>query len=136
MNFTLTRTEHRSDGVFSDLVGDDGTKFRTLEHAYQSTAGNWWPKIPDGTYTCVRGQHRLSGMTEDFTTFEVTEVAGHSNLLFHWGNFDRDSEGCVLVGRTECSSDSGEMVTSSKDAFAAFMALQDGCQTFQLTVVN
>ena len=132
MNLTLRRDEYRADGIFSTLFDDLGNPIdRTLEHSYDNE-----PKIPPGTYTCVRGPHRLHGMTEDFSTFEVTGVEGHEGILFHWGNFNRDSEGCILVGQSKTTqSDNSEMITGSRLAFASLMALQAGVDEFTLTVV-
>ena len=130
MNLLLQRTECCLDGVFGQLLDESGMVVgSTLEHAYQDGAV-WLAKIPAGTYTCVRGPHRLHGMTEDFETFEITGVEGHAGLLFHWGNFNRDSEGCVLLGHTR----QGDMITGSRDEFTKFMALQSGLNSFQLTV--
>ena len=75
-------------------------------------------------------------MTADFETFEVLGVEGHTGLLFHWGNFNRDSEGCILTGEEDFTSDSGErMVTASRKAFAEFMDMQKGVDSFLLAVV-
>lgn|ERR1035437_2359376 len=132
MNLTLERDAYREDGIFSTLLDDKGdTIAKTLEHSYDNL-----PKVPAGTYTCVRGPHRLHGMTEDFSTFEVTGVEGHAGILFHWGNFNKDSEGCVLVGKEVAIQAAGAwIITASRDTFAAFMALQEGVDEFQLTVV-
>ncbi len=140
MDLTLTRKEYRPDGIFSTLTGDEGqTIAHTLEHSYATgpalvNAFGWAPKIPNGTYTCRRSMHRLHGMDHDFETFEITGVEGHQNLLFHWGNYNGDSEGCVLTGQSEAVVGGVHMVTASKATFAALMALQDGLETFQLTV--
>jgi hypothetical protein len=64
----------------------------------------------------------------------VTGVAGHTGLLFHWGNWNRDSDGCILTGEAFADSAKGEMVTNSRASFARFMALQDGFDSFQLEV--
>lgn len=134
MELTLKRLQFRADGIFSDLRTVEGDLVaQTLEHAYKGP--EWLPKIPDGTYTCVRGMHRLHGMTEYFETFEITGVDGHVNLLFHWGNFNKDSEGCVLVGRSIARApDQTQMVTESRESFARFMRLQEGVKEFPLTV--
>lgn len=132
MNLTLRRKEKRAAGIFSELLNDAGNVIAaTLEHAYEDGNGGWEPKIPLGTYNCVRGPHRLHNMTADFTTFEITGVEGHSNLLFHWGNFDRDSEGCILLGEAEV----GDMVTNSRVTFAKFMTLVGELETFELEVI-
>ena len=108
----------------------------TLEHAYAAPDGAWRPKIPPGVYRCVRGSHRLhSGPA--FDTFEVTGVAGHRGILFHVGNFNSDSEGCVLCGQKEAvDPNTGQtMITGSRVAFAAFMQRLEGEDEFTLTVV-
>ncbi len=135
MNLTLTRTEYRSDGIFSELRDDQGDLVaHTLEHAYTDNAGPFIPKITNGIFTCQRGLHRLHGMTDDFETFEITGVEGHKDLLFHWGNYNRDSKGCILVGQAEIDDGKEHMVTASRAKFAAFMELQQGLDSFQLTV--
>jgi Family of unknown function (DUF5675) len=136
MNLTLTRQEYREDGIFSILTDENGNVIaHTLEHAYDDGNGGFAPKIPDGTFSCVRGPHRLDGMTADFTTFEITGVAGHVNLLFHWGNWTKDSEGCILVGEGIAQSSQGQMITNSKATWQALMDMEAGNDSFTLTVV-
>lgn len=137
MNLTLTRKAWRSDGIFSVLTDEHGNVVaHTLEHSYPDSPAGWMAKIPEGTYACVRGPHRLHGMTEDFITFEITGIDGHTDLLFHWGNWNKDSEGCVLVGQSEVNSGGVEMVTASQATFVKFMTLQAGINTFTLTVTR
>jgi hypothetical protein len=127
MNLILKRTQYRAEGIFSELMDDRGELIAvTLEHSYSNT-----PKIPPGVYRCLRSLHRLHGMTQDFETFEVTGVEGHRGLLFHWGNFNRDSDGCILLGDRQVE----DMVTHSRDSFQMFMQLQAGLGSFLLTVV-
>ena len=132
MDVVLTRLHYLKDGIFSKLVCGELT-FYTCEHSYETPEQTWRPKIPPGIYKCVRGLHRLEGMTQDFQTFEITGVEGHSNLLFHTGNTSRDSEGCVLVGK-ELILVGVPMVTQSRESFARFMALQESVDEFKLTV--
>lgn len=126
----LIRHDFRPDGIFGILYDAEGDQIAcTLEHSYADR-----PKLPVGTYVCIRGQHRLHDMTQDFDTFEITGVPGHTNILFHWGNYNRDSEGCVLLGRGVTDSPVGWMVTSSRATFARFMLDLEGIDSFQLTV--
>jgi hypothetical protein len=130
VNLKLTRNSYTPDGIFGTLTDENGNRVAmTLEHAYPLLT-TFEAKIPSGTYICVRGEHELHN-TVPFNTFEITGVAGHSNLLFHVGNFNRDSEGCVLIGEEKGLS----MLVGSKRAFADFMTLQDGLQTFTLEVM-
>lgn len=132
MNLTLNRKAFRDDGIFSELRDTEGNLIAvTLEHSYDKE-----PKLPLGTFTCKRGPHRLHGMTEDFETFEITGVEGHTDILFHWGNFQKDSEGCVLLGDqiAKNGADGCQMILHSRATFARFMELQKGVDTFQLVV--
>ena len=152
MNLKSKRTMYRPDGIFS-VVSDaaSGAPFMVvLEHAYHCDdpevanakaaypGQEWIPKIPPGNFDCRRGEHRLEGMEEPFVTFEITGVAGHTNLLYHWGNFNRNSDGCNLTGEAFVEGAEGlpheEMVTKSRETFARFMAAQTGLDNFQLTV--
>ena len=136
MGLTLLRDTYGKDGVLGALSNSAGVfPFRTLEHAYPSDLfGGYYPKVPAGKYTCKRGKHRLHGMTEDFETFEIQGVVGHSNILFHWGNFNSDSEGCVLVGMP--SKVEGLPIANSRKAFAYFMQSLAGLDEFELNVVD
>jgi hypothetical protein len=132
MDLTLTRTDIQAQGVFSVL--DGGTsRLYTCEHAYQDANGAWAAKIPNGSYTCVRGAHTLDGKTW-FSTFEITGVPGHSGLLFHMGNTEDDSEGCVLLGMGYFTLNGMKAVFKSAVGFTAFSTYQTGCDQFTLTV--
>lgn len=126
----LTRTACRPDGILGVLYDAEGTQLAvTLEHSYGGV-----PKLPAGTYRCQRGPHRLHGMMTDFETFEVMGVPGHTGILFHWGNYHGDSDGCILLGRVSCGSPKGCMVTSSRATFARWMHDREGVPSFFLTV--
>ena len=134
MNLKLRRTDHREDGIFGVLLDNTGKQIAvTLEHAYDSGHGNgtYVPKLPVGAYQCVRGTHRLHNKVP-FETFEITGVKGHSGILFHVGNKNNDSDGCVLLG----NSYGGEprVIANSRMTFEAFMNLQHGVNSFTLTV--
>ena len=131
MDITLSRTDKKETGIFGKFTNSDGaTVALTLEHAYEQPDGSWESKLPAGTYVCVRGQHQLASMTHPFETFAISNVPGHTNVLIHMGNYDRDSEGCVLVGKAIV----GDMITHSLETFNDFMAAQEGLNQFNLTV--
>lgn len=140
MDLILTRSLYRKDGIFGELrdpVG--GLVAKTLEHAFQGVYGNWHAVIPEGKYTCVRGEHYLHGMKKPFETFEVFGVEGHVGLLFHWGNFNKDSEGCILIGKDlviEKSLEGRAYITESRSTFEEFMEMQAGLEYFNLLVIG
>lgn len=142
MNLMLNRSNFSEFGIFSSLRDESNIQIAvTLERAYQKDlAPNSWtyePKLKTGIYKCVRGQHQLhSG--PPFETFEITGVAGHSGILFHVGNKNEDSEGCLLLGRRIVPNPDGQgdMITSSRNTFNKFMDLQLNINEFILTVIG
>ena len=120
----LERIELNSEGIFSALTVS-GKVFYTLEHSYDCI-----PKVQPAVYKCVRGTHQLHDGIP-FETFEITGVEGHSGILFHVGNYNKDSDGCVLVGEKKV----GNSVVNSKKAFAEFMNLLVGIDDFELVVI-
>lgn len=137
MNLTLLRSDSSVDGIFGELLDDSGNhKFYTLEHAYDSGAGNgsYASKVPAGEYKCVKGMHQLKSMSYPFQTFEVTNVPGHVGILFHVGNYNNDSSGCILVGTNQLLHTLTPMITKSQMAFDDFMKLQSNINEFTLTV--
>jgi hypothetical protein len=131
MDLTLTRQSSNSWGIVSLLTDINGTQLAvTLEHAYEND-GEYYPKIPSGSYSCQRGMHQLAGMAQPFETFEITGVIGHTNILFHAGNYNKDSEGCVLLGTTLGI----DMILNSREAFQNFMITQENVDEFTLEVI-
>lgn len=135
MDMVLTRILYLDTGVFSSFDTVGGTnKAVALEHAYSQDDGTIKPKLPAGTYTCVRGSHQLASMTRPFDTFEVTNVPGHTGILFHMGNYNQDSDGCILLGESLVPDPDPTMITKSILTFNAFMASQAGVKQFTLVV--
>ena len=134
----LVTDDYRADGIFSTLFNDNASFCRTLEHAYEDAEGNWYPKLKRGaTYKCVRGMHTLEHYNQGrpFECFEITGVPGHTGILLHVGNLNRDSDGCVLLGNKVVTLNSQQwMVQRSQDTFSKFMSLLDGIDEFDLEV--
>lgn len=143
-NLRLRRIKGGESGIFGEILDENGDHlWYTLEHAFPATItippdpdGSpafqhvlYIPKVTMGHYLCVRGHHQLHSGPVD--TFEVTGVKGHSGILFHVGNANKDSEGCILLGLTRETDSIG----SSREAFHEFIDRQGG-DNFFLTVEN
>jgi hypothetical protein len=126
VKLTLNRHSFLPEGIFGTLELPGGLALHTLEHSYGLT-----PKLPAGSYVCKRGTHRLS-CGKPFETFEVMGVPGHTGILFHAGNLERDSSGCILLGM----EDSGDKLLRSRLAVQAFMQALSGQDSFQLQVID
>lgn len=129
-NFLLVRYEFCEKGIFGVLLSKD-FKCETLEHAYQKD-NTFVPKVPEGEYLCRKGMHRLLGMDRDFETFEIENVPEHTNILFHSGNTNADSEGCVLLGAVRA----GDAVAVSRGTFQALMSFLGSDEEFNLKVID
>jgi Family of unknown function (DUF5675) len=126
----LVRNIFDRDGIFGTLFDAEGDQVAiTLEHSF-----NGLPKLPAGSYRCARGKHSLHSNPTPFETFEVMDVPNHTGILFHVGNFNDDSNGCILLGRVCIGSEKGRMITSSRATFERFMLDLDGAESFTLTV--
>ena len=133
MKWYLKTTDVRQDGIFSTLWLDDTQFCVTLEHAFPDGNDGWMPKLPRGaTYTCKLGLHQLEH-GGPFPTFEITGVPGHSGILFHVGCFNRDSNGCVLMG-AEIVKDAEWWIDHSLVTFKTFLHLTEGIDSFELEV--
>jgi hypothetical protein len=136
MDLILTINDRNKEGIFGSIEDTDGNEVCVaLQHAFQDDINNHYiSKLAEGTYVCTRGMHKLSNLIP-FETFEVMNVPrfqGKSvtGILFHPGNFNQDSDGCVLVG----SERNGNMIMDSKATFKKFMDLQSDVDSFILTV--
>jgi len=81
------------------LKGINHDPFFTLENPVRFSDKD--SRIPEGRYRCVP----YSG-TKHKDVYEVTNVPGRKAILFHMGNFESDTEGCILLGE-ECGMISG-----------------------------
>lgn len=126
MNFKLIRYDYLKSGIFGVLLTDN-FKCETLEHAY-ADGPNFVPKIPLGTYKCVR---RLSPKF-GYYLFLVTGVPEHDFIEIHIGNKNEDSDGCILLAE---GREGGE-VLNSKIAFDSFINFLTEINEFTLEVSN
>lgn len=127
----IIRTEH---GVIGLLHLPDGFVPFTLEPEDRGNARNI-SCIPAGRY-----QIRRTASPRFGETFEVVGVPGRSAILFHAGNTEEDTEGCILLG-LELGvlrvRDGGKKlaVLRSRRAFAGLLCALEGVQQAELEIV-
>ena len=106
----------------------------TLERTYpvveSRSRGPQVVKIPAGRYHCVRTLFFAGG----YQTWEVQGVVGHDRLLFHAGNVEGNSDGCILVGRRFGTLEGAPAVLESKVGFTTMMNILANRQSFDLLV--
>jgi hypothetical protein len=135
---TIERFIPTEDGVIGVL---EPLHLYTLEEELQANQRSI-SAIPAGVYRCARTVYQKHG----FLTFEIMDVPGRSRILFHPGNTEEDTEGCVLVGGSLGSlvvkdEDSGKRerklaVLGSQVAFRRLMSYLDGEYEFELEITG
>lgn len=115
-------------GVLYKKEGEMYSKplFVTLEDPNNNNAPNE-SCIPAGEYLCHKV---LSPKFGD--TFEVTGVANRTHILFHKGNYESDTKGCILLGTGFAVS--YDMITGSAAAMWEFMQMLRGEDYFSLEI--
>lgn len=131
------------------LTGDEGTfgVLRTDKRPFALTVERQWLNnmrgvscIPEGEYKVMRciasPEYGYKNSPRFGDTFNVIDVPGRSKILFHKGNIDDDSHGCIIVGEQFGTLHDETAVLSSRQGFAEFLSLLKGHNEFELTIVN
>jgi hypothetical protein len=123
--FQLKRVAVHEYGAFGVLLKQDIPFAVTLERTFE----NLRVVVPTGTVVCKSSTYYKGG----YPTYELI-VEGHSRVLFHKGNKEEHSRGCVLVA--ESFHDFGDVpgVANSAGGFKEFMKLTEGVPAFRLEV--
>ncbi len=130
-NFTLKRIASDGNRTFGVLI-DNAVPFAvTLEDAWKSNEQNV-SCIPAGTYLCTRIDSPRFGKT-----FEVRDVEGRDHILFHCGNTEEDTHGCILVGEEfgTLGSSAAPAILRSRAGFQEFMKRLERDTEFLLCIL-
>lgn len=129
-DITLIRLAENSSGTFGVLIHGDTPFAVTLERRWLNNQRNV-SCIPWGVYTCRRVDSPRFG-----DTFEVTNVPGRSHILFHKGNLDDDSHGCILVGEEFDPVLGSYGILSSRKGFDELMDRMADRDEFSLSIYS
>ena len=89
-------------------------------------------RIPQGVYKLKRHPgsrfeatlRKITGdESDEMLNVYNDEVPYERHILIHWGNTDKDTQGCILLGRTKASDES---IGGSRDACKEFYNLMRG----------
>ena len=130
-------------------TGDDGT-FGVLLHEripFALTVERQWLDnmpgvscIPEGEYNVKRclasPEYGFKHSPKFGNTFNVLSVPNRSKILFHKGNIDQDSHGCIIVGEQFGTLSDQPAVLASRQGFSEFLSLLKQHNEFELTIVN
>lgn len=117
-------------GTFGTLLLDSEAFCVTLEPYSRDNAQDI-SCIPTGQYLCKRVDSPKYG-----NTFEITNVEGRSHVLFHPGNRDVNTEGCILLGQYYGKLSGDRAVLNSGNTFDKFIKELSDVNEFKLTVIE
>ena len=133
---TLKRIAMTSEGTFGVLISDVPFAL-TLERKWLNNQRSV-SCIPSGEYKCLRcsnsPDYDFKNSPRFGNTFQIMDVPDRSHILFHKGNLDDDSHGCVLIGEQFGQLGSHSGILSSKQGFNEFMDLLEHQDEFDLTI--
>lgn len=96
--------------------------------------------IPEGVYPLQLRESPIVRRTSAghyAEGWEIADVPGRTFIMFHVGNWARDTEGCVLVGEDfSWHQEHGPMVTRSRSAFHRFMQTMAERDFWEVHVFN
>jgi hypothetical protein len=124
----LKRVAANEYGTFGVLINNNVPFAVTLERPWNNNQRNI-SCIPTGRYVCKRVQSPKFG-----NTFEITNVTGRSHILFHKGNLDDDTHGCILIGEEYGKLKGEPAILASKKGFNEFKEILERENSFDLII--
>ena len=125
----LVRIAFIPDGTFGILFDYDNSIIcLTLEREWRNNERNI-SCIPRGEYVCKRIESPKFG-----STFEICDVPGRSHILFHSGNIEDDTHGCIITGKRIRMFKNKVAVLLSRIAFKRFMRILNPDDYFKLEI--
>lgn len=139
IHMTLHRLVTGGDGTFGVLITNNTPFALTVERQWLDNMRGV-SCIPEGEYTVMRcvasPEYGYKNSPRFGDTFNVIDVPNRSHILFHKGNIDDDSHGCIIVGEQFGKLDGDTAVLSSRQGFGEFMSILKGHNSFELTIKN
>ena len=124
----IIRLEESEVGTFGVLRVQKQVKLWTLEPPdFENEA--FVSSIPAQQYIIERHVSPTYG-----ETFRIRKVPGRKDVLFHWGNWSSNTEGCILLGKGLLLEPRG--ISTSKSAFDEFMGTLQGHSKAHLTIME
>ena len=123
----IVRYCETEEGTYGVLVYNGEPFCLTLEPNDRDNKYN--SCIPSGVYICKRH----TGLKYK-NTWEITKVPNRTAILFHVGNIEDDSLGCILLGKSLGSVKNKLGIVQSSNTFNKFMNVSARASELHLTI--
>ena len=135
---TIKRIAYTEDGTFGVILSNDVPFAVTLERQWLDNRRSK-SCIPAGKYTVTRcnksPDYGYQNSPRFGDTFMVDSVPNRSKILFHKGNLDDDSHGCILVGEQFGTLSGDTAILASKHGFDEFLRIHRNVNAFNLEIL-
>ena len=128
MELKLKRVAENEDATFGVLINGDTPFAITLEPSWEDNKKGI-SCIPSGPYSCKRVKSPRFG-----DTFEILDVEGRTHILFHKGNSERNTQGCVLIAEEFGILNGKAAVLASGRGYREFMNILKDVDEFDLII--
>lgn len=125
MKLKLQRVRQVIDCTKGELFINDVKECLTLEDVHQDVKIFGATRIPSGKYNLHLNIDGGMNKRSPYVSYpwhkgmiEVLEVSGFSNVYIHIGNYAKDTDGCILLGRSDVSGKA--MISGSQMAYEQF----------------
>jgi hypothetical protein len=126
---TILRTSKDSKGAFSVVFDGDGKEFCIAAEGISPITGQL--VLQPGRYVAQKDFYNHG----NYATFEII-VWGHDRILFHKGNFKRDSKACVILAEKFADIDGEAGIGESKEAFEEFWKKYEQFDQIEVEVID
>ncbi len=127
MNLTLTRIYSKEDCTIGVLADGNTLLCYTLENPWRDNQKDI-SCIPTGHYTCKPHSRRHSD------TWRIVGVPDRKGIVFHSGNTESDTRGCILPGSVIGSLERKRAVLGSRRALNKLRDHIGTSNVFDLTI--
>lgn len=119
MEIVLKRTTFTEDSTIGELSINGNPFCFTLEDKVRPEKIKNITAIPAGRYEVIVNFSNRFQMLMPL----LLNVPNYEGVRIHWGNYSKDTDGCILLGATKASNFIGQ----SRYAFSSFMSKIKAC---------
>lgn len=129
MIMTLTRFMHTNDRIYGKLEVKDEV-FSTLELPWKDNKRNI-SCIPVGKYKVKYRSSRSKGKH-----LILLDVPNRDLILIHSGNYPKDTQGCILIGKSfkDINNDNKSEVYQSKEAMRELFGILPRSEPIEIEI--
>ncbi len=124
--YRLERVHIANTAILGILYDGDKILARSLENPYRQSLKD--SAIPTGNYKCVKDN------AGRFRFWRLLNIKGRENIELHNGNFESDTEGCILFGKEWAIMKDQLSVTSSKETMKKLQSILP--DQFELEIIE